>query len=195
MSDRHRVCPWWKGYLLLSPLRRMRQDPVKILSPYVHEGMRVLEIGPGMGFFTIPMARLVGDGGSVTAVDIQERMLAALGKRARGAGVAQRIELKLASQESLCLDRSKPPYDFGLAFGVVHEILDHAAFFRELHDALKPGAFFLMADPLSRFTSEEYESALAVASTAGFIKIWEPFIRRSRTALLRNGLPMATGGF
>jgi len=42
----HRVCPWWIGYLLASPLRRwLGQDPVKILSPYVREGMTVLEPG------------------------------------------------------------------------------------------------------------------------------------------------------
>lgn len=52
------------GYLLASRLRRwMEGDPTQILSPYVREGMTVLEPGPGMGFFTIPMARLVGERG------------------------------------------------------------------------------------------------------------------------------------
>ena len=42
-------------YLLASPLRKwLGQDPEKILRPYVHEGMTVLEPGPGMGFFTMP---------------------------------------------------------------------------------------------------------------------------------------------
>ena len=48
-----RVCPWWLGYLLASPMRRWLEDPVDILAPYVHEGMTVLEPGPGMGFFTL----------------------------------------------------------------------------------------------------------------------------------------------
>jgi hypothetical protein len=49
----HRACPWCIGYLLASPLRRsVGQDPVKILFPYVGEGMTLLEPGPGMGFFT-----------------------------------------------------------------------------------------------------------------------------------------------
>ena len=33
-----RVCPWWLGYLLASPLRRLMQDPVEVLAPYVREG-------------------------------------------------------------------------------------------------------------------------------------------------------------
>lgn len=47
-----RICPWWLGYVLASPLRRWIQDPAAIIGPYVREGMTVLEPGPGMGFFT-----------------------------------------------------------------------------------------------------------------------------------------------
>jgi hypothetical protein len=43
-----RVCPWWLGYLLASPIRRLLGDPVKVVAPYVREGMTVLEPGPGM---------------------------------------------------------------------------------------------------------------------------------------------------
>ena len=85
------VCPWWVGYLLISPIRRWLQDPDKILSPYISEGMTVLDVGPGMGFFTIPAARMVGNSGRVIAVDLQEKMLKSLVKRAEKAGVAGRI--------------------------------------------------------------------------------------------------------
>ena len=64
----HTVCPWWLGYVLASPLRRLFLDPVKLLSPYVQAGMTVLEPGPGMGFFTLELARLVGPAGRVVAV-------------------------------------------------------------------------------------------------------------------------------
>jgi ubiquinone/menaquinone biosynthesis C-methylase UbiE len=57
------VCPWWIGYLLASPLRRLVQKPEVILRPFLSNGMRVLEVGPGMGFFTLPMARMVGSAG------------------------------------------------------------------------------------------------------------------------------------
>lgn len=43
------VCPWWLGYLLASPLRRLLQDPAAIITPFVRDGMTVLEPGPGMG--------------------------------------------------------------------------------------------------------------------------------------------------
>jgi predicted methyltransferase len=86
----HRVCPWWIGYLLASPLRRwFGQDPAKILSPYVREAMTVLEPGPGMGFFTIPLARLVGPSGRVVTVDLQPKMIESLKRRASKAGVLE----------------------------------------------------------------------------------------------------------
>ena len=187
MPDNNHVCPWWMGYFLVNPMRRLRQNPDDIVSPYVKEGMRVVEVGPGMGYFTIPMARLVGDEGKVTAIDIQERMLSALEKRAKRAGVRQRIELKLAAPDSLRLDGTIL-YDFALAFGVVHEVPDQAVFFRELSAALKPQAMMLMADPSSRFPREHYERALSIAGEAGFRKIDEPKIWKSTTALLqKNG--------
>lgn len=45
-------------------------DPQKLLAPYVHERMIVLEPGPGMGFFTLQLARLVRASGRVVALDI-----------------------------------------------------------------------------------------------------------------------------
>ena len=96
----HRVCPWWIGYLLASPMRRwLGQDPIKILTPYVHEGMNVLEPGPGMGFFTIPLARLVGASGKVIAVDLQPKMIASLKKRAAKVKVLDRIDARVTSAD------------------------------------------------------------------------------------------------
>ena len=51
----HRVCPWWMGYLLMCPLRRLGQNPDRMLAPFVATGMTVMEVGPGMGFFTLPL--------------------------------------------------------------------------------------------------------------------------------------------
>ena len=62
------TCPWWLGYLLITPFRRLFQNPAKIISPYIHAGMTVLEVGPGMGFFTLDIAAKVGKSGKVIAV-------------------------------------------------------------------------------------------------------------------------------
>ena len=64
------VCPWWLGYFLASPLRKLMQNPDTILSGHISEGMTALDVGSAMGFFSIPMARLVGASGKVICVDL-----------------------------------------------------------------------------------------------------------------------------
>lgn len=98
-----RVCPWWLGYFLINPFRRWRQDPGKIVAPYVREGMTVLEPGPGMGFFTLELAERVGPAGRVIAVDIQSKMLEKLKRRAAKRGVLERVETRLAGPESMAI--------------------------------------------------------------------------------------------
>ena len=97
----HRVCPWWLGYVLTWPLVRHGQNPHEILAPHVRKSWTVLEPGPGMGFFTLELARLVGPSGRVIAVDIQPKMLDRLRRRALKAGLLDRIDIRTASSESM----------------------------------------------------------------------------------------------
>jgi ubiquinone/menaquinone biosynthesis C-methylase UbiE len=103
-SHKHHVCPWWFGYLLLGPIRRLRHDPSAILAPYLREGMMVLEPGPGMGFFTLEIARRVGRTGRVIAVDVQPKMIERLKRRATNANLAERIDARVARADSMQLD-------------------------------------------------------------------------------------------
>jgi ubiquinone/menaquinone biosynthesis C-methylase UbiE len=176
------VCPWWVGYLLVSPIRRWFQDPEKILAPYISKGMTVLDIGPGMGFFTIPAAQMVGDNGIVIAVDLQEKMLKSLVKRAEKAGVAGRIVAKLCEPDSLGVSEL---IDLCLAFNVAHEVPDASALFSQIKAILKPTGKLLLAEPGRWHISErDFESTLAKASTAGLKLIARPGIRGSQSALL-----------
>ncbi len=84
------VCPWWLCFTFDNPLRKLLHDPEAILRPYVHEGDRVIDIGPGMGYFTIPLAQLVGAQGRVTAIDIQSKCLPYM-KGQSGVGCRERI--------------------------------------------------------------------------------------------------------
>jgi len=126
------VCPWWLGYLLLIPFRRLSQDPEKIVTPFVREGMTVLEVGPGMGYFTLTLARLVGTSGSVICADVQEKMLSALQKRAKKAGVEKQISPVRADKDSLRIQTYEQRVDFAIAFAVVHEVPDQARLFEEM---------------------------------------------------------------
>ncbi|HYK89505.1 MAG TPA: methyltransferase domain-containing protein [Acidobacteriota bacterium] len=180
----HRVCPWWLGYVLASPLRRLMMDPRKLLAPYVKEGMTVLEPGPGMGFFTLELARLVGPSGRVIAVDIQPKMLSRLKQRASRAGVLERIDARLAAPDSLGLSDLAGTVDFTLAFAVVHEMPDAAQFFAQVAAASKPGSHLFFAEPGGHVSAKEFEAELEAAAKGGFVSVDRPSVRRSHAALL-----------
>ena len=183
----HRVCPWWIGYLLASPIRRwISDDPESLLKPYVRPGMIVLEPGPGMGYFTLPMARMVGASGRVIAVDIQPKMLAGLSRRARRAGLLDGIETRLAQPDRLGVDDLRGRVDFALVFAVVHEMPSPAAFFGEAAAALKTGGLLLFAEPAGHVKPQDFESELEAARAAGLVEVNRPSIRRSIAAVLRK---------
>lgn len=184
MSER--VCPVWAGYLLASPLRRLLHNPEKILAPYVRQGKTVLDIGSAMGFFSIPLAEMVGPQGKVICIDMQEKMLHRLQKRAKKAGVADRIETRLCDQNSLRIDDLKAAADLAVAFFVVHEVPDHARLFNEIAAALKPGAKLFLVEPKGHVKEENYNRSVQVAQQHGFRVLETPQIRRSRAVILQR---------
>ncbi|HEY6838514.1 MAG TPA: methyltransferase domain-containing protein [Geobacteraceae bacterium] len=180
----HRVCPHWLGYFLVSPLRRIWHDPEAILRPYVTPGMTVLDVGSAMGFFTLPLAGMVGPNGRVVAVDVQEKMLQSLHRRAVKANVAERIVLRVCSPTSLGLVDLAGAADFAVAFAVVHEAPDSRALFGELFRSLKHGARCLVAEPRGHVSEREFAQTLSAAEEAGFRVAGNPKITRCHAALL-----------
>lgn len=182
----NRVCPWWMGPLLLSPLRRWTLKPEKLLAPYVREGMIVLEPGPGMGFFTISIARLVGPVGKVIAVDIQPKMLQKLAMRAADAGFGDRIEIRLAQPDSLQIIDLFGIVDFVLAFAMVHETPSAENFFRETANALRPDGTLLLVEPSGHVNRERFKAEIRAAQAAGLEIEATPRIARNHAAVLRK---------
>jgi ubiquinone/menaquinone biosynthesis C-methylase UbiE len=172
--------------LLASPLRRIFYKPSEVLAGHVRPGMTVLEPGPGMGFFTLELARMVDDPGRVIAVDIQPRMLSALRHRAARAGVLDRVETRQAMADSLGLGDLKSIVDFTLAFAVVHELPSAAAFFHEVAFVSKPGAHLLLVEPRGHVSAELFAEELRTAGDAGFATLEPPPIHHSHTALLER---------
>jgi len=153
--------------------------------------MTVLEPGPGMGFFTLELARMAGASGRVIAVDIQPRMLDGLRRRAAKAGVLDRLDARLAAPDSLGLADLAGVVDFTLACAVVHELPAAAPFFREVARASKPGARLLLVEPTGHVTASLFDAELQAARGAGFRLVKSPSVRRSRTALLERVGPLS----
>lgn len=176
-----RLCPWWLIWTFDNPLRRFFQDPGTIVGPHVRDGMIVADIGCGMGYFSIAMAKMVGEKGSVVAVDLQEKMLELLRRRARKAGVSDRIRSVCAKDGDIML---REPIDFALAFWMVHEVKDIPLFFGQIHSVLKKGGKFLYAEPKIHVPNRRFQEILGYARQAGFRISDGPQIRFSRAVIL-----------
>jgi len=185
----HKPCPWWAGYLIASPIRKLWQDPALILAPYVQGGMTVLEPGPGMGFFTLDIAKRVGPSGRVVAVDAQPRMIEGLKRRARKAGLLDRIDARVVSPTSMQLADLDSTADFVFAFAVVHELPSAASFFAEVARAMKSGADMLLAEPAGHVGEAEFAEEIKAAADSGLRVRERPSIARCMTALLRKSAP------
>ena len=177
------VCPWWVGYLIDNPLRRLLHHPEKILGPYVEPGMTALDVGCGMGVFSIAMARMVGPTGRVFAVDLQQRMLDTVRRRAVKAGLSERIQTHRCESNDLNLSLTAQ-VDFALAFAMVHEVPDARRLLAQVHECLKPGGRFLIAEPRSHVLADTFQKMLDAGEEIGFRQHEEPAVRRCRTVVL-----------
>ena len=180
------ICPVWVGYLLASPARKLFQNPRKILRPYVSEAMLVMDIGCAMGFYSLPLARMVGPNGKVICVDMQEGMIRSLEKRAQKAGLSSRIKTLICHEDSLGLDDIEEKVDFALASAVVHEVPDAAIFFSEIHKAMKPAGKLLVAEPKGHVSEQDFEKTVSIAKQSGFTVTDTPGIKLSRAVLLER---------
>ena len=177
------VCTWWFAYTFDNFLRRLAHNPERIFASLVREGMTVLDVGCGMGYFSIGLAGMVGESGRVIAVDLQEKMLSVMRKRAAKAGVGGRIVSHHCRTDSLDLH---DPVDFALAFWMVHETPDAASFFRQLAAVMKRDACLPVAEPAFHVTAGDFEHIVESALSAGLRRREAPTVRFSRAALFEK---------
>lgn len=118
------------------PERESEEEPSRAIEALdVRAGMTVADIGAGSGYYTVRLARKVGEGGRVYATDIQVGMLSLLQRRAKQEGLTN-IQPVLGAAD----DPKLPPgsLDLALMVDVYHELSAPQAFVRRLREALKP---------------------------------------------------------
>jgi len=176
-----RICPVERAGGLDNSVRRLFQNPKKILRPYISEGMIILDLGCGPGFFSIEIAKMLNNSGKVIAVDLQEGMLEKVKNKIIGTELEKRIEIHKCDEKKIGVTEM---VDFILAFYMIHEVPDQDNLFKELKSILKPGGKVYIIEPKFHVSNNSFETMISKLDTVGFDLIDRPKIFFSRTVLL-----------
>ncbi len=127
------------------------RDPYQALDAAgLEPGQEVLEVGCGPGFFTVPAARIVGERGSVYALDVSPLAVER---------VQQKIEKERATNvETILADAAQTGlpdqrFDLIFVFGFAHSVGNMEDILTELHRLLRPGGI-LSIEGASSLSSE-----------------------------------------
>lgn len=181
-----RVCPHKLAFILDNWVRRVIQNPARILGEYIREGDTVVDVGCGPGFFTTAMARIVGENGRVVAVDLQEAMLDRVRKKAAAGNFEMVLDYHRCKKEGIGLHLNRRA-DFALAYYMVHEVPDSAGFFREVKALLKQGGKCLVVEPRMHVGKSQFQKMILEAEAAGFTVVGRPKKKGGRSVLLTLG--------
>jgi len=178
-----RVCPVEKAGGLDNFVRRLLQNPKKLLKQYISEGMTVLDLGCGPGFFSIEIAKMLLDSGKVIAADLQEGMLEKVNKKIKGTELEQRIEIHKCEDTKVGVTEN---VDFVLSFYMIHEVPDQDKLFGELKSILRPSGEIYIIEPKFHVSKKSFEAIIDRIKSMGFEVIDRPKVFFSRTVLLAN---------
>ena len=187
MSDPY-ICSWRGGPILTARTRKLIQNPKRIVAPYLSAGMTAMDIGSGMGFFTIPMSEITGEEGKVIAVDLQKEMLAGLKDRALKAG-RENIIYQQCEYSTLNIRQWEGKVDFALIFMMLHEVPDADRMIREIKEAMAPGGKLLFAEPFVHVDGKMFLNSREEIERSGFRLIGSPRIALCRSAVFQATTP------
>jgi ubiquinone/menaquinone biosynthesis C-methylase UbiE len=160
------------------------QNPPKILRPYIKEGMTVLDVGCGPGFFSIDMAQMVGKSGRVIASDLQEGMLQKVRNKIKGTELEKRITLHKCEENKIGVSEH---VDFVLLFYIVHEIPNKEELFNEIGRILRPNGQVLIVEPPFHVSKSAFEETVRKARDVGFTDVKGPNVLFNKTVILKKG--------
>ncbi len=111
-------------------------------------------------------------------------MIAALARRVRRAGLEDRIDARVCTEDDLRIGDLQGRVDFVIAFAVVHEVPDPPRMMDQLHTVVRTGGNLLLAEPTGHVSAPAFEASLTLAVHAGFHTLDRPNISGSHAALL-----------
>jgi ubiquinone/menaquinone biosynthesis C-methylase UbiE len=164
------ACPYGQRFWVEAPHPIITRDRLhSVLRP--EPGERVLEIGPGVGYYTLDMAEWVG-GGSIEVFDLQQEFLDHVMRRAGERGLTNVIPTQ---GDATGLPYENASMDAVVLTAVLGEIPEPVAALREISRVLKPSGRLvvgeLFGDPhfttLNSLRRQSAEAGLAFEERSG----------------------------
>ncbi len=175
------------AFLLTIPLRRLIQPPRTVVQRlHLKRDSRVLEVGPGPGYFSVEVARELSQG-RLVLFDLQREMLAKARRRLRRAGATN---VAFAQGDGSRIPFSSGSFDVAFLVAVLGEVPDPAACVESLHRVLRPGGLLSITETIGDPDALTQQDAKALMQSKGF-EVAEVLVDRAGftanfRALVRN---------
>ena len=136
------ACPYSQRFWVEAPHPFITRERLRaILEP--SPGERLLEVGPGTGYYALPVAEWLSPGGQLDVLDVQQEMLDHTLQRAAEHGID--------NITPACADARELPYpddsfDGAYLVTVLGEIPDQEAALRELRRVVRPGGRIVVGE-------------------------------------------------
>ena len=136
------ACPYGQRFWVEAPHPLITRDRLReVLDP--RPGERILEIGPGTGYYTLDLAGWIGPDGSVEIFDLQQEFLDHTLERAAERGLTNVVPTQ---GDATSLPYDDDSVDAVVLTAVLGEIPDRAAAMREIARVLKPGGRLVVGE-------------------------------------------------
>jgi ubiquinone/menaquinone biosynthesis C-methylase UbiE len=136
------ACPYSQRFWVEAPHPVITRERMRdILEPTA--GERILEIGPGTGYYTLELAEWVGHEGAVEIFDLQQEMLDHTIRRARERGL---WNVNPTQGDAQKLPYDDDSFDAAILVATLGEIPDQDAALREVARVLKPGGRLIVGE-------------------------------------------------
>ena len=180
------ICNEDHSWALDNKFRRFFQPTDKILQHLSLNGKRIVDLGCGPGYFTIPMAIAAGEKGLVTAVDVQAAMLVKVKNKIAGSPLEEKIVFHACPGDIIGL---KEQFDLVFAFWMIHEVPDREKYINEIYKLLDNKGIFFMAEPKGHVKKSFFEESVNMAKREGFTVVDFPHVKFSRAVkLVKNSV-------
>jgi SAM-dependent methyltransferase len=134
-------------------------------------GQRIIDIGSGLGQYTLEMARVVGSKGMCLGIERDARQLEGAVQNLKAEKDIGWVEFRQGEVESLPLSADEwASFDVGHARFVMEHLSKPEAAMNELVKAIRPGGKVVLED-------DDHESLILYPESPGFTTLWKAYIR------------------